>query len=108
MCSPGASFYVRLVRDVISPNFVTSRPQSTQDRRVSAIRQTRKHGNAFLTHLLVAAFLPTRKMVVLNALDDFYLAISLLITGASLVHSDLIVSWLPTFLLRHRMDVPLR
>jgi len=47
-------------------------------------------------------------MVVLNALDDFYLAITFLITGASTSPSMLILSWLPTRLFCLRMDIALR
>jgi len=47
-------------------------------------------------------------MVVLNALDDFYLAITFLITGTSNSFCTLISSWLSTRIFRDSMDVSLR
>lgn len=47
-------------------------------------------------------------MVVLNVLDNYYLAITLLITGHFPCNSLLTLSGLPASLLRHSMDPPLR
>jgi hypothetical protein len=49
-------------------------------------------------------------MVVLNAIDDYYLAITFLITGTSLslMEEKLIDSWISTRILRICMDLPIR